>query len=220
MRIAFSGWASGARTAWAALWTLFLAGRSAPRNGCKWLGQNGCFDSFPNRGRGSGEPPRRSRCPILRFAITTANCGSSRNAEKSMRASRSQRASDTRMWNLFVINALYAAMVLGASLWARAQSAAPPMSNNPIQAADFGFACNFDNPAACRGASWITTVSQPGTIRLHDSGTTWQRLTAGPEAYKWTNLDLWLDAIAAHQPRTVLFTFNRVPCWDVREARS
>jgi hypothetical protein len=124
------------------------------------------------------------------------------------------------MWKLFVINALYAAMVLGASLWARAQSAAPPMSNNPIQAADFGFACNFDNPAACRGASWITTVSQPGTIRLHDSGTTWQRLTAGPGAYKWTNLDLWLDAIAAHQPRTVLFTFNRVPCWDVREARS
>ncbi len=124
------------------------------------------------------------------------------------------------MWRLFVINSLYAAVALGSASCCLAQSTALPMSTNPIQASDFGFACNFDNPSTCQGARWITSVSQPGTIRLHDSGTTWHRLTAGPEEYKWTNLDLWLDAIAAHQPRAVLFTFNRVPCWNVRETRS
>jgi len=54
---------------------------------------------------------------------------------------------------------------------------------------------------------------------MHDTGTTWHRLSPGPKAYKWDNLDRWLDSIAAHQPRAVLFTFNRVPCWNASEAR-
>jgi hypothetical protein len=113
-------------------------------------------------------------------------------------------------------------LVLTATVMAiscRAQSTAVPMSTDPIQPTDFGFACNFDNSTTCKEAKWIATASQPGTLRLHDTGTTWHRLSTGPKAYKWTNLDLWLDAIAAHQPRAVLFTFNRVPCWNTREAR-
>jgi hypothetical protein len=100
-----------------------------------------------------------------------------------------------------------------------AQSTALPMSTNPIQPADFGFACNFEHPGTCVGAKWITSHSQPGTIRLHDSSTTWHKLSPRPNTYNWNNLDHWLDAIAAHQPRAVLFTFNRVPCWNSSEAR-
>lgn len=115
---------------------------------------------------------------------------------------------------------LFAAIVLLAAPLSYSQSTAVPMSANPIQPTSFGFSCNFDRPDACQRAQWIRTVSRPGTLRMHDTGTTWQRLTSGPGAYRWTNLDLWLDAIPEHQPLAVLFTFNRVPCWNVREARS
>jgi hypothetical protein len=123
------------------------------------------------------------------------------------------------MRKMFVFALLCAAILLGTTSWSYAQSTAPPMSTNPIQPTDFGFACNFDNPVTCKAAKWIGTTSQPGTIRLHDTGTTWHRLSPGPKGYKWDNLDLWLDSIAAHQPRAVLFTFNRVPCWNTKEAR-
>jgi hypothetical protein len=124
------------------------------------------------------------------------------------------------MRNLLVLTSLCAGIVLATTASSRGQSTAPPMSTNPIQATDFGFACNFDNQGTCQTAKWITTTSQPGTIRLHDTGTTWHRLAVGPKGeYKWNNLDLWLDSIAAHQPRAVLFTFNRVPCWNTAEGR-
>ncbi|MGC2448811.1 MAG: hypothetical protein WA477_14280 [Candidatus Sulfotelmatobacter sp.] len=116
--------------------------------------------------------------------------------------------------------ALYVALLLVASSRSFPQSTAVPISANPLQPTSFGFSCNFDRPDACQRAKWITTVSHPGTLRMHDTGTTWQRLTSGPNSYRWTNLDLWLDAIAAHQPLAVLFTFNRVACWNVRESRS
>jgi hypothetical protein len=123
------------------------------------------------------------------------------------------------MWKLFVFTLLCTAILLGTTSRSYAQSTAVPMSTNPIQPTDFGFACNFDNPATCKAAKWIPTRSQPGTLRLHDTGTTWHRLSPGPKAYNWANLDLWLDAIAAHQPLAVLFTFNRVPCWNAREPK-
>ena len=118
-------------------------------------------------------------------------------------------------WKLLLITAF----ILGATSWSCAQSTAAPMSTNPIQPTDFGFNCNFENPGTCVAAKWITTRSQPGTIRLHDSSTTWHKLSPAPKTYKWDNLDAWLDSIAAHQPRAVLFTFNRVPCWGASEAR-
>src|ERR1700733_2886507 len=123
------------------------------------------------------------------------------------------------MWKLFVFTLLCTAIVLGTISRSYAQSTAVPMATDSIQPTDFGFACNFDNPATCKAAKWIPTRSQPGTLRLHDTGTTWHRLSPGPKAYNWANLDLWLDAIAAHQPLAVLFTFNRVPCWNAREPK-
>jgi hypothetical protein len=115
---------------------------------------------------------------------------------------------------------LIVALVLMTTPPSYSQSTAVPMSANPLQPTSFGFSCNFDRPDACQRAQWIRTESRPGTLRMHDTGTTWQRLTSGAGSYRWANLDLWLDAIAAHQPLAVLFTFNRVPCWNVREARS
>jgi hypothetical protein len=127
------------------------------------------------------------------------------------------RPTQNRMLQCALSTAIWGVVVAQSTFLVGAQSTAPPLpSTNPIQVTDFGFACNFDNPGTCQNAKWITTISQPGTIRLHDSGTTWHRLQPDPGIYKWTNLDLWLDAIASHQPRAVLFTFNRVPCWNVR----
>jgi len=124
-----------------------------------------------------------------------------------------------RKW--LVLPSLCAAIVVATAAASYGQSTAPPMSTSPIQPTDFGFACNFDHATACQSATWIKTTSQPGTIRLHDTGTTWHRLAVDPKGgYKWNNLDLWLDSIAAHQPRAVLFTFNRVPCWNVKESRA
>jgi polysaccharide biosynthesis protein PslG len=133
---------------------------------------------------------------------------------------RSSKQQKEDMGKSFGRTIVWATIIVITACSLHGQTTAPPMSTNPIQATDFGFACNFDHPTACQAATWITTVSQPGTLRLHDTGTTWQRLTTGPGQYRWMNLDLWLDSIAAHQPRAVLFTFNRVPCWNVRESRS
>lgn len=124
------------------------------------------------------------------------------------------------MRKLSALSPILLVILLGIPGWLYGQTTAVPMSTDPIQVTDFGFACNFDHPLACPSATWLKTISRPGTIRLHDTATTWQRLTTGPGKYRWHNLDLWLDAIAAHQPIAVLFTFNRVPCWNVRESQN
>jgi hypothetical protein len=64
--------------------------------------------------------------------------------------------------------------------------------------------------------SWIDTTSQPGTVRLWDSGTNWAILNPASGTYDWQNLDTWLDLIAEHQPRAVIYTFGHVPCWIAR----
>jgi polysaccharide biosynthesis protein PslG len=122
------------------------------------------------------------------------------------------------MWKLFVFASLCTAMILGTTRWSYAQSTAVPMSTNPIQPTDFGFSCNFDNPATCKEARWIPTKSQPGLLRMLGTGATWHRLSPGSKAYNWHSLDVWLDAIAAHQPRAGMYTFFRTPCWLASES--
>jgi hypothetical protein len=53
-------------------------------------------------------------------------------------------------------------------------------------------------------------------IRLWDSQVQWHALNTSPGAYQWRTLDGYLDAIAAHQPRDVMYTFGYTPCWDTR----
>jgi len=78
---------------------------------------------------------------------------------------------------------------------------------------DFGFGCvDYTSSCGLRG-SWITTTAQPRTVRLWNSGTEWSFLSTGPGSYDWTNLDIWLDLIAANQPRGAMYTFGQTPCW-------
>lgn len=93
-----------------------------------------------------------------------------------------------------------------------AGTTAQPMKSHPIQSTDFSFECVNGSSCGTNG-SWITTKSQPGTVRLWDSGTSWAILNTGTNSYSWTNLDTWLDMIAQHQPTAVIFTFGHVPCF-------
>jgi hypothetical protein len=89
-----------------------------------------------------------------------------------------------------------------------------------IAASNFGFQCGPGDPADCEGSStgsivWPTEQAQPGMLRLHDAGTQWAVIDAvGGGSYNWTELDQWLDLIAAHQPVAVSQVFTWVPCWD------
>jgi hypothetical protein len=56
----------------------------------------------------------------------------------------------------------------------------------------------------------------PNLLRLHDSGTEWSEInqaSSGTTQWVWTDLDLYLDAIAAHPGTTVMETFTAIPCW-------
>lgn len=92
-----------------------------------------------------------------------------------------------------------------------AQSTALPMGSHPIEASDWSFQC-FKSLCGTDGV-WINTTSQPGTVRLWDSGVTWGWLNPSEGVYSWTYLDAWLDVIAENQPRAVIYTFGDVPCW-------
>jgi hypothetical protein len=86
------------------------------------------------------------------------------------------------------------------------------MGSNPISPTNWGFQCIYGSDCGTNG-SWINTTSQPGTVRLWDSGTNWAIISTGVGKYDWQNLDTWLDLIAEHQPRSVIYTFGHVPCW-------
>jgi hypothetical protein len=80
--------------------------------------------------------------------------------------------------------------------------------------------CGIGDTADCGNANatlvvWPSTQAQPGTLRLHDTGTQWANIDGGAGVYQWNNLDAWLDAIAAHQPLDVIEVFTWVPCWDI-----
>jgi hypothetical protein len=102
--------------------------------------------------------------------------------------------------------------VLGTSFRSDAQSTALPMGSHPIEPTDWSFQC-FPGGDCGTNGSWITTTSQPGTVRLSNSGTSWSDLNTAAGTYDWKNLDTWLDLIAQHQPRAVIYTFNHIPCW-------
>jgi hypothetical protein len=85
-----------------------------------------------------------------------------------------------------------------------------------ITPSSFGFQCGPGRPTNCPNATWPTTVAQPGMIRLWDSQVQWHVLNVGPGSYNWRALDAYLDAIAAHQPRDVMYTFGYTPCWATK----
>jgi hypothetical protein len=109
------------------------------------------------------------------------------------------------------VASLCLACVFGSAVRSNAQSAVP-MGSHPMEATNFSFECMIDSSCGNKG-SWIATTSQPGTVRLWDSGTNWALLETAAGKYDWSNLDAWLDLIAKHQPTAVIYTFGHVPCW-------
>jgi hypothetical protein len=51
-----------------------------------------------------------------------------------------------------------------------------------------------------------------GTVRLWDTGTSWQQIETSRGVYNWSMLDKWL-AMAGSHGQDVLYTFGRVPVW-------
>src|SRR5215467_3886265 len=92
------------------------------------------------------------------------------------------------------------------------------LQTGTILPSNFGFQCGPGDTADCEGSGqgivvWPTTQAQPGLLRLHDAGTQWANMDQGGGNYSWSNLDQWLDLIAAHQPVEVAQVFTWVPCW-------
>jgi hypothetical protein len=101
--------------------------------------------------------------------------------------------------------------------YAADKSTAQSMSSSPIPSTDWSFECVNGSICGANG-DWITTTSQPGTTRLWDAGTSWAILQTGSNSYDWTNLDTWLDLVAAHQSTAVIFTFGHTPCFIAKTA--
>jgi hypothetical protein len=113
----------------------------------------------------------------------------------------------------FVLASLCLIFAFTTNLHSYAQSTAAAMGSNPIKATNWSFQC-FKGESGCgTNGEWITSNSQPGTVRLWDSGATWGWLNPKKGTYDWQYLDAWLDLVADHQPRAVLYTFGDVPCW-------
>jgi hypothetical protein len=86
------------------------------------------------------------------------------------------------------------------------------MGGNPISSTNWSFECLYSSQCGANG-SWVNTTSEPGTVRLWDSGANWAILNPAPDTYEWKNLDTWLDLIAEHQAGAVMYTFGHTPCW-------
>lgn len=86
----------------------------------------------------------------------------------------------------------------------------------PITASSFGFQCGTGKVTNCPNATWPTTIAQPGMLRLWDSQVQWHALNPTRGTYNWRTLDAYLDAVAAHQPRDVMYTIGYTPCWATR----
>lgn len=101
----------------------------------------------------------------------------------------------------------------------------PPPTPGVVAASNFGMQCgigtNVDGHVNCTGSpiTWpsalVSAQPLPGLLRLHDAGTYWAQLNPQPGTYDFTNLDAWLDEIAAHEPIAVSQVFTWTPCWDV-----
>jgi hypothetical protein len=121
--------------------------------------------------------------------------------------------------NFSAFLSLVLAFVVGTAFRSAAQigvvpgvSTAPPMKSHPIEPTNWSFQCA--NGRTCgTPAGWISTASQPETVRLWNSGPTWDLMETSLGTYDWTSLDSWLDMVAQHQPTAVIYTFGKVPCW-------
>jgi hypothetical protein len=99
-----------------------------------------------------------------------------------------------------------------------------PKASAQIQPDNFGWQCgpgkttncpiNTTNAPDCVLESWPSGM--PNLLRLHDSGTEWSEIEQMKNTYTWCDLNAYLDAIAAHLPRTVIEVFTAVPCWDTK----
>jgi len=98
------------------------------------------------------------------------------------------------------------------------------LSAGSIAASYFGMQCgagdlpgtnNCPDQSGTDTPTWPTSVAQPGVLRLWDSQVAWSSLmtgySGGVGTYDWTQLDGYLDVIAAHQPITVNYVFGCVP---------
>ena len=85
-----------------------------------------------------------------------------------------------------------------------------------LSASSFGMQCGSGKPTNCPNATWPTSIAQPGMIRLWDSQVQWHALNPARGKYNWAKLDLYLDTVAAHQPRDVMYTFGYTPCWAAK----
>jgi hypothetical protein len=81
-----------------------------------------------------------------------------------------------------------------------------------LTAGSFGFQCGTADSGNCPNYTWPPTQAQPGVFRLWDAQVQWSVLETST-GYNWANLDSWLDAIASHQPRQVIYTFGWTPCY-------
>jgi hypothetical protein len=90
--------------------------------------------------------------------------------------------------------------------------------NQTILADNFGWQCGFGEPDNCPITAgvlqWPISIAMPETLRLHDSGTEWSVAEPTSGGYDWAYLDVYLDALASHQPRLGIQQFTAVPCWD------
>jgi hypothetical protein len=116
------------------------------------------------------------------------------------------------MRNAFAFPALCLLCLFALISFSVGQTTASPINNHPLVTTSWNFEC-VQNSGCGPGGTWITTVSQPGTTRLWYSGVAWSDLETAPGTYKWTTLDTWLDMVAEHQPRVILYTFGQTPCW-------
>ena len=91
-----------------------------------------------------------------------------------------------------------------------------------IASTGFGFQCANNNTSAgsCRVGGtllWPTTLAQPGMVRLWDTEVDWYGLDKASGTYNWTNLDNWLNVIAAENAvdgAQAMYTIGWTPFWD------
>ena len=102
--------------------------------------------------------------------------------------------------------------VVATAFQVHAQSTAVPMASHPVEPTNWSFECENGSYCGIYGG-WITTTSQPGTVRLWDSSTNWAILETSNGGYQWKDLDIWLDRLAEHQPSAAIYTFGHSPCW-------
>jgi hypothetical protein len=93
----------------------------------------------------------------------------------------------------------------------------PPPSQKVVSADSFGFQCPVD-PNGCPNNgtdyTWPSTQAQPGCIRLWQASVQWNVLNTANGSYNWSDMDKWLDSIAAnHSGGCVIYTFGWVPFW-------